>query len=53
MSTNVFAKADKLAAGTLGLLKRQTVLAGLVAKDSGADFTGAAGDAVNIKRRLV
>ncbi|MFI9721522.1 P22 phage major capsid protein family protein [Streptomyces sp. NPDC052396] len=50
MSTNVFIKADKLAAATLGLLQRQAVLAGLVARDSGADFTGAEGDVVNIKR---
>ncbi|MFG2183079.1 P22 phage major capsid protein family protein [Streptomyces abikoensis] len=55
MSTNIFVKADKLAAATLGLLQRQAVLAGLVAKDSGADFVGAAGDVVNIRRpsRLV
>ncbi|MFK0294495.1 P22 phage major capsid protein family protein [Streptomyces sp. NPDC090442] len=50
MSPNVFAKSEKLAAATLGLLDRQVVLGSLVARDSGADFTGAAGDVVNIKR---
>ncbi|MEU7177033.1 MULTISPECIES: P22 phage major capsid protein family protein [Streptomyces] len=50
MADNVFAKAEKLAAVTLGLLEHQAVLASLVTPDSGADFTGAANDTVNIKR---
>jgi hypothetical protein len=50
MADNVFVKAEKLAAATLGLLDHQVVLGSLVARDSGADFIGAAGDTVNIKR---
>jgi hypothetical protein len=50
MADNVFVKAEKLAAATLGLLDHQVILGSLVARDSGADFVGASGDTVNIKR---
>jgi N4-gp56 family major capsid protein len=47
---NVFEKAEKLSATALALLDRQVVLANLIQRDSGAEFTGAKGDTVNIKR---
>ncbi|MGW3072731.1 P22 phage major capsid protein family protein [Kitasatospora sp. NPDC001132] len=53
MADHVFVKAEKLAAAALGLLERQAILGGLVTRDGGAAFTGAAGDVVNIKRPSV
>ncbi|WP_433224473.1 P22 phage major capsid protein family protein [Microtetraspora malaysiensis] len=50
MANNVFAKPEKLAAAALGLLESSVLLANLVARDSGAEFTGARNDTVNIKR---
>jgi hypothetical protein len=50
VADNVFAKANKLAAAALGLLDRQSVLSGIVTRDGGDAFTGAANDTVNIKR---
>ncbi|MGY1436692.1 P22 phage major capsid protein family protein [Streptomyces reniochalinae] len=47
---HVFEKAEKLTATALALLDRQVVLANLIARDSGAEFTGAKNDTVNIKR---
>lgn len=43
-------KPEKWASAALGLLERDIVLAGLISRDSGADFTGAKDDTVNIKR---
>ena len=53
MANNVFAKAERLAAAALGLLDRQSVLAGLVTRDAGDAFTGAKNDTVNIRRPSV
>jgi hypothetical protein len=47
---HVFEKAEKLTATALALLDRQVVLANIIGRDSGAEFTGAKGDTVNIKR---
>lgn len=46
-------KPEKWASAALGLLENERVLAGLVGRDSGADFVGAEGDAVNIKRPAI
>jgi hypothetical protein len=43
-------KAEKWAPAALGLLDQEIVLAGLITRDGGADFTGAENDTVNIKR---
>lgn len=43
-------KAEKWASAAVGLLERELVLTALVGRDAGADFTGARGDTVNIKR---
>ncbi|MFE7315137.1 P22 phage major capsid protein family protein [Streptomyces sp. NPDC057555] len=48
--SHVFEKAEKLTATALALLDRQVVLANIISRDSGAEFTGAKGDTVNIKR---
>lgn len=50
MADHVFVKVEKLAAASLGLLDRQAILGGLITRDGAAQFTGAAGDTVNIKR---
>ncbi|MER5886798.1 P22 phage major capsid protein family protein [Streptomyces sp. NPDC001941] len=43
-------KPEKWAGQSLGLLADELLLAGLVSRDAGSNFTGAAGDTVNIKR---
>src|SRR5690606_29959457 len=43
-------KAEKWASAALGLLERELVLTALIGRDAGAEFTGARGDTVNIKR---
>ncbi|MBK7186933.1 MAG: hypothetical protein IPH85_13635 [Ignavibacteria bacterium] len=49
--SNVFQKADKIAGVGLGLLQRQVVLPNLFRNRFGiADFRGAKGDVVNVKR---
>lgn len=47
---NAFEKAEKLTATFLGLLERNVLLANLVSRDAGAEYTGAKNDTVNIKR---
>jgi hypothetical protein len=46
---NVFIKATRVASAALGLLEREIVLPGLVWRDAGGDFAGAAGDTITIK----
>ncbi|OEV18148.1 hypothetical protein AN221_23690 [Streptomyces nanshensis] len=50
VADHAFQKYDKVAATALGLLESQVILANLVSRDSGAEFTGAKNDTVNIKR---
>lgn len=50
---NEILKPEKWASAALGLLENERVLSGLVGRDSGAEFVGAEGDAVNIKRPAI
>lgn len=47
---HVVNKPERWAAAALGLLEAEIVLAGLVSRDSGANFVGAKNDTVNIPR---
>ncbi|MBT1542471.1 hypothetical protein KK103_11915 [Curtobacterium flaccumfaciens pv. flaccumfaciens] len=54
MAENVFIKGEKFAATALGLLRRTVKAPGLFTTKYGvADFRGAAGDVINIKRPAV
>jgi len=46
---NTFLKATRIAAAALGLLEREIVLPGLIWRDAGGDFAGAAGDTVTLR----
>lgn len=46
---NSFVKATRVAAAALGLLEREIVLPGLIWRDAGGDFAGAAGDTVTLR----
>jgi hypothetical protein len=46
---NVFVKATRVVSAALGLLEREIVLPGLVWRDAGGDFAGAAGDTITLK----
>lgn len=46
---NTFLKAEKIAATALGLLQREIVLPGLVWRDAGGSFRGAAGDTITMR----
>jgi hypothetical protein len=46
---STFIKATRIASAALGLLEREIVLPGLVWRDAGGDFAGAAGDTISIK----
>src|SRR5690606_25187489 len=46
---HTFLKAEKIAATALGLLQREIVLPGLVWRNAGGSFKGAAGDTVTLK----
>ncbi len=46
---NTFLKAQRIAAAALGLLEREIILPGLVWRDAGGDFAGAAGDTISIR----
>lgn len=46
---STFIKAGRIASAALGLLEREIVLPGLVWRDAGGDFSGAAGDTISIK----
>lgn len=46
---NSYLKAEKIAATALGLLQREIVLPGLVWKDAGGSFVGAAGDTITMR----
>lgn len=46
---NTYIKAAKIAAAALGILEREIVLPGLVWRDAGGDFAGAAGDTISIR----
>jgi len=50
MPDHKIVKAEAWASAALGLLHRDIVLAGLVQRDTGANFTGAANDTLNIRR---
>lgn len=54
MAENVFIKGEKFAATALGLLRKTVTVPGLFTTRYGvADFRGAAGDVINIKRPAV
>jgi hypothetical protein len=46
---NSFIKAERIAAQALGLLEREIILPGLVWRDAGGDFAGAAGDTITLR----
>jgi hypothetical protein len=46
---NSFLKAQRIASASLGLLQREIILPGLVWRDAGGDFAGAAGDTISIR----
>jgi len=46
---NSFIKAQRIAAQALGLLEREIILPGLVWRDAGGDFAGAAGDTITLR----
>src|SRR5690606_13073704 len=46
---HTFLKAEKIAATALGLLQREIVLPGLVWRNAGGSFKGAAGDTITLK----
>ena len=46
---NVFLKAEKIVNAGLGLLEREIVLPGLVWRNAGGSFVGAAGDTITIR----
>ncbi len=46
---NTFIKAERIAAAALGLLEREIILPGLVWRNAGGDFAGAAGDTITIR----
>lgn len=46
---NTMLKAERIAAAALGLLEREIVLPGLVWRDAGGSFVGAAGDTISIR----
>ncbi|GIG61128.1 hypothetical protein Lfu02_55000 [Longispora fulva] len=54
-TSHTFIKPETLVSGVVGILDREIILPGLVQRSAGADFAGAAGDVINIKRpaRLV
>lgn len=46
---HTFLKAEKIAATALGLLQREIILPGLVWRNAGGSFKGAAGDTITLK----
>lgn len=46
---NVFLKASRIAAASLGLLERDIILPALVWRDAGGDFAGAGGDTISVR----
>ena len=46
---NTFVKGTKIAGQGLGILEREIVLPGLVWRNAGGDFSGAAGDTISIR----
>lgn len=46
---NVYLKAEKIAAASLGLLEREIVLPALVWRNAGGSFVGAAGDTITMR----